>query len=218
MGITVSQPSAVISLISEIADMLMAQDLGKILLYTDPSDLKMIFAQEDILNQKPLAWFPGMAGTENQESPLESTDKGLDKGKPGKSVWDRYESQASTAVPGEENYQRLISTDSKDEKIREDENLSDKAKAVMHQEEYDDESSMLERGFDFGFPSKNGGIALAIALLAIVCALTSTTKSLCFQGAWMILMFASLLAAGCGGQTVGATRANASAYACEGDS
>eukprot|EP00438_Fugacium_kawagutii_P020263 Skav218158 [mRNA] locus=scaffold4591:101282:101809:+ [translate_table: standard] len=175
----------------------------------------MIFAQEDILNQKPLAWFPGMAGTENNESSLESTDKG----KPGKSVWDRYESQASTAVPGDENYQRLISTDSKDEKIREDEHLSDKAKAVMHQEEYDDESSMLERGFGFGFPSKmNGGIALAIALLAMVCALNSSTKSASFQGTWMILMFASLLAAGCGRETVGATRADASAYACEGDS
>lgn len=36
------------------------------------------------LPRKPLAWFPGMAGTENQESAkLESVIK-------GKSVWDRF--------------------------------------------------------------------------------------------------------------------------------
>ena len=33
--------------------------------------------------RKPIAWFPGMAGTENMESPnVECTEK-------GKSVWDR---------------------------------------------------------------------------------------------------------------------------------
>ena len=33
--------------------------------------------------------------------------------------------------------------------------------AVLHQEEYDDESSMLERGFGFGLSSMNGGIAIS---------------------------------------------------------
>lgn len=90
------------------------------------------------------------------------------------------------------------------------------AQAVLHHEEYDDESSMLERGFGFGFPSKmNGGIALAIALVAMICAASASTKSLCFQGTWLTLMFGSLLVAGCGSETGGATRADASSYTCE---
>eukprot|EP00438_Fugacium_kawagutii_P012621 Skav205518 [mRNA] locus=scaffold231:298005:299468:- [translate_table: standard] len=135
----------------------------------------------------------------------------------GKSAWDRYESQASTAVPGDETYERLISTDShSNEKISADETLSDKAKAVLHQEEYDDESSMLERGFGFGFPSRmNGGIALAVALVAMICASSAFTSSLCFQGTWLTLTLGSLLVAGCGGETGGATRADASSYTCE---
>jgi len=174
----------------------------------------MIFAHEDILNQRPIAWFPGMAGTENKESPkMECTEK-------GKSAWDRYESQASTAVPGDETYQRLISTDSKieEDKIRPEEALSEKAKAVLHQEEYDDESSMLERGFGFGLSSMNGGIAIAMVLLATLCALNSSSKSFCFQGIWMILVVGSLLVLGAlPHQQQGVTRAEASSYKCEGE-
>ena len=34
--------------------------------------------------RRPIAWFPGMAGTENKESPkMECTEK-------GKSAWDRF--------------------------------------------------------------------------------------------------------------------------------
>ncbi|CAJ1349008.1 unnamed protein product [Effrenium voratum] len=60
----------------------------------------MHFAQEDILNQNPIAWFPGMAGTQGasqDDTPL------------GKSAWNRVESQASTAAPEDSAYQRLIS-------------------------------------------------------------------------------------------------------------
>lgn len=133
----------------------------------------------------------------------------------GKSAWDRYESQASTAVPGDETYQRLISTDSKieDDKIRPEEALSEKAKAVLHQEEYDDESSMLERGFGFGLSSMNGGIAIAMVL----CALNSSSKS-CFQGIWMIMVVGSLLVLGAlPSQQQGVTRDEASSYKCEGE-
>ena len=78
------------------------------------------------------------------------------------------------------------------------------------------ESSMLERGFGFGLPSKlNGGVAIAVALLAMLCALNSSTKSFCFQGVWLLLMVGSLLVLGCGSQDEGATRAEASSYACE---
>jgi len=90
--------------------------------------------------------------------------------------------------------------------------------AVLHQEEYDDESSMLERGFGFGLSSMNGGIAIAMVLLATLCALNSSSKSFCFQGIWMILVVGSLLVLGAlPHQQQGVTRAEASSYKCEGE-
>eukprot|EP00913_Durusdinium_trenchii_P022521 g21156.t1 len=112
----------------------------------------------------------------------------------GKSVWNRFDSQASTAVPtaeAEQAYQRLISSDSKIEEEEKVDEASEEVKALLQQDEHDDESAIFERGFGFGLPPLDGRLAaLAVALLAIlVGVLTSSwTKSLCFNTVWVIVV------------------------------
>lgn len=158
-----------------------------------------------------------MAGSEEKEPKETVTEEDC----AGKSVWNRFDSQASTAVPtaeAEQAYQRLISSDSKIEEEEKVDEASEEVKALLQQDEHDDESAIFERGFGFGLPPLDGRLAaLAVALLAIlVGVLTSSwTKSLCFNTVWVGLVVVSLVVVGRPSTNAGAERAQASPYTCE---
>ncbi|CAE7200463.1 unnamed protein product [Symbiodinium sp. CCMP2592] len=158
----------------------------------------MIFAHEDILNQKPIAWFPGMAGS---CAPSKEDCK---------SDWNRFESQASTVPPDPaEHYMRSISSDSAEserpKQCRLEEEESDETKAILNLEEYDDESASLlqDFGFEGNFASwtremteSAGFVGSAFLMLLVVLSLasawSSTAGSMCFALVKVVLIVACL--------------------------
>ncbi|CAE7745897.1 unnamed protein product [Symbiodinium pilosum] len=164
----------------------------------------MMFAHEDILNQKPISWFPGMAGA--SEPCKEKEDS-----KSGKSDWNRFESQASTVPPDPaEQYLRSISCDSSESAGHkahqaEEEETSEDAKVILYQEEYDDESRFLLRDFGFGGSLSSwaqelvgsAGLVVSVSfvllvVLALASPLSSTASWMCF-GAVRVMIVLTFL-------------------------
>ncbi|CAE8615956.1 unnamed protein product [Polarella glacialis] len=103
---------------------------------------------EDVLEQRPVDWFPGMAGEMPHimiEVAKESPGDEQLSGKLCDLSWNREESQASTAVP--DTYQRLISCGSTCRSDTQAEvcELSASAELLLMKEEYDDEEAMLKQ-------------------------------------------------------------------------
>ncbi|CAE8595174.1 unnamed protein product, partial [Polarella glacialis] len=101
---------------------------------------------EDVLEQRPVDWFPGMAGEMPHISLEVAKESPGDEQLSGKLCdlsWNREESQASTAVP--DRYQRLISCGSTCQSDADVSELSVSAELLLMKEEYDDEEAMLKQ-------------------------------------------------------------------------
>ncbi|CAJ1349957.1 unnamed protein product [Effrenium voratum] len=183
----------------------------------------MHFAQEDILGQNPIAWFPGMAGTDGGKD-KDSKDTQVS----GKCAWSRFESQASTAVPAEPDntYQRLISSDttkSEDCTIPDVHQTSEEAKEILHEEEYADESAMLKTDFQLRTDSSLPGAAAAAVIFLTLIFCITRGNALCLQALWLVLVAVGLVVLGHADFTLKSLRPNPTAspsstvgsYECE---
>jgi len=169
----------------------------------------MMFAQEDILHQKPIVWFPGMAGA--TEGATECFKEEPKEPKLVKSDFNRFESQASTTAPdAADHYFRSISDDAgepekpKQRDQEQEVDLSEEEKAILQQEEHDDETAMLWSDFGFGGTitslanelarSADPALSVTLALLALfwLASIWSLTDSAFVQMGWAALVMATL--------------------------